>query len=213
MDFTLLDRSIETAALLDANGQIKLLPAAAYHAYSQQSLQLFGHRHARYGYPTVELIAWLKEKIGARKAIEIGSGTGDLAFHLGIPATDNHMQQWPHVRYHYELMGHPVIQYPAFVERVDAIDAIDRYQPEVVVGSWITQWIDPNLPMPAAGGNMYGVKEDQILDRGCTYILIGNLGVHGAKNICRQPHQQLELPFLRSRATHPLLDRVFVWEP
>ena len=71
--------------------------------------------------------------------------------------------------------------------------------------------IDPSLPPPPSGGNVWGVKEDEILATGREYILIGNRQVHGSKKIMAQPHQEFALPFLRSRANHPELDRVWIW--
>jgi hypothetical protein len=211
MEICVLPSDLELPDLLDSNGQIKLLTAAAYATFSRDALRLWCHRYARYGLPTVELIQWLQDRINGRKAIEIGSGCGDLAFHLGIPATDNRMQEWPLIRFHYEMTGQPVIQYPSFVEKLDALDAIDQYQPDVVVASWVTEWIDPSQPPPDAGGNAWGVKEDEIVATGCTYILIGNQKVHGGKKIMAEPHEEFTLPFLRSRATYPALDRVWVW--
>jgi hypothetical protein len=49
------------------------------------------------------------------------------------------------------------------------------------------------------------------LATGREYILIGNRQVHGSKKIMAQPHQEFALPFLRSRANHPELDRVWIW--
>ena len=46
---------------------------------------------------------------------------------------------------------------------------------------------------------------------GCTYILIGNVNVHGRKKIRAQPHREFALPFLRGRAIRPHLNRVWVW--
>ncbi len=65
--------------------------------------------------------------------------------------------------------------------------------------------------MPDTGGNAWGIKENEILATGCDYILIGNVAVHGRKKILAQPHREFRLPFLRSRAIHPHLDRVWVW--
>jgi hypothetical protein len=211
MEIRILPPGLEMPDLLDEERHLKALHAQEYDRYSSDSLRLFCHRHARYGLPTIELVHWLEEQIGNRKAIEIGSGSGDLAHFLGIPATDNRMQEWPTIRSLYRLTGQPVIEYPEFVQNLDAVDAVAQYRPDVVVGSWITQWIDPNLPAPKTGGNVWGVKEDKILEAGCTYILIGNRKIHGDKNIMREPHQELKLPFLRSRATFPFLDRVWIW--
>lgn len=211
MEIEILPNNLKLPDLLDANGQLKLLPAAAYNAIPRNTLRLWCHQYARYDLPTVELIAWLRERLVGQNAIEIGSGSGDLAYHLGIPATDNRMQEWPEIKFHYIMTGQPVIQYPDFVQKLDALDAIAQYQPDVVVASWVTQWINPNLPPPETGGNAWGIKEDEILATGCTYILIGNQKMHGDKKIMAEPHEEFALPFLRSRATYPALDRVWVW--
>jgi len=195
----------------DATGLIRLLPTETYDCIPPDSLQLWCYRYARYGLPTAELVAWLRERIAGRFAIEIGSGSGDLAFHLRIPGTDNKLQKRRKIQAYYHEIEQPTIRYPRFVRNLDALDAVRQYQPQVVIASWVTEWIDPNLPPPPSGGNVWGVKEDEILATGCEYILIGNRAVHGNKKIMAQPHQEFALPFLRSRANHPEQDRVWVW--
>lgn len=197
--------------LLDSRGRLKLLPTSAYDAIGPEGLRLWCHHHARYGLPTLELVDWVREEIGDREAIEIGAGHGDLGYRLGIPATDSWNQALPEVAHYYRVMGQPVIQYPEWVVRLDALAAVEHYQPEVVVASWVTQWVDPDKDPPRGGGSVYGVKEEEILDRGITYILIGNITVHGDKRIMKIKHRELELPFLRSRSSRPELNRVWVW--
>ena len=199
--------------LFGPDGVIRLLPAAELDLFHREALRLWCHLHGRYGLVTRELVAWLLDLIGPRKAIEIGAGHGDLAHHLGIRATDNKCQERPEVAQYYRLLGQPVIRYPAWVQKIDALQAVREHRPEVVIGSWVTEWIDPALPAPSQGGSIYGVKEDLILEEAVTYVLIGNLAVHGAKTIMRRPHAEHALPFLRSRANRPDLDRVFVWPP
>ncbi len=206
-----LNPNLEIPDLIDNDGFLKILPAEEYDRIHPNALRLFCHKFARYGLPTIELVDWLQERIAGRKAIEIGSGSGDLAHALAIPATDNRMQEWPEIRWNYDVTGQPVIQYPDFVQSLDALDAVARYRPEVVVASWVTEWIDPNLPPPPSGGNAWGIKEDEILATGCEYILIGNQKVHGSKKIMAEPHQEYVLPFLRSRASYPALDRIWIW--
>lgn len=201
--------------LLERNGQLRLLSASDYDAFDRMGLRVWCHKFARYGLPTIELIEWLRNVIGERKSIEIGSGAGDLAFHLGIMATDSRLQEEAHMIAFYRECHQPVIKYPSFVQKYDALAAVDEFKPEIVIGSWITQWVDPNLPMPRGGGNMYGVKEDKIIEKGCVYVLIGNESVHGPKKIMQIPHltfNKAAMPFLRSRATYPELDHVWIWD-
>ena len=210
MQFTILEDT-PLPDLLDEHQHIKLLPAAELDAIPRDALRLWCHVNARYGLPTQELIAYLKKRIAGRNAIEIGSGYGDLAYHLGIPATDSWIMTDPKVAAFYRTMGQPVIDYPPFVEKIEALAAIEKYKPEIVIASWVTRWIDPDLPMPAGGGSIYGVKEDLLLATGVTYIFIGNLGVHQHKQIRNLEHQELILPFVRSRAQDPSLDRIMIW--
>lgn len=211
MEFRELPSNLKLPDLLDPNGFLRLLPASAYDQIPHDNLQLWCHQYARYGLPTIELIDWLRQRIADRKAIEIGAGTGDLAHHLGIPATDNRMQEWPIIEFYYQHIGQPIIKYPDFVQNLDALDAINQYKPEVVVASWVTQWIDSELPPPSGGGNVWGVKEDEILKRKCVYIFIGNHAVHNDKIIMSFPRKEYKLPFLRSRANQPELDRIWIW--
>jgi hypothetical protein len=197
--------------LLDPQGHILLLPSIFYDTIPNVELRFWCHVKARYGVPTTELIGWLKHEIGTRSVIEIGSGSGDLCHHLGIHGTDNYSQTFPDVKNHYEVTRQPVIQYPAFVERIAAEPAIVKYQAEVVIGSWVTQWTDPNLPPPHGGGSMYGIAEDWIIQTGRTYILIGNESVHGTKKIMSIPHRTILEPFIRSRSAHPDLNRIWIW--
>jgi hypothetical protein len=210
MQMEILHNPIPAEIPLD-NGILRLLPSDAYDAIDPVGLRAWCQVNARYGLPTIELIRWLQDYIGDRTAIEIGSGHGDLAFHLGIPATDNRQQERPDVVRLYTALRQPLIKYPVWVKNLDALDAVDMYKPDVVVASWVTHWIDPDLPMPAGGGNMYGVKEDKLLETGVTYIVIGNEAVHSHKPIMALPHETHHFPFIRSRAKDPSLNRLWIW--
>lgn len=202
---------VQKLDLLDTKGQLKLLSANEYDALDRTSVRYWCNRNARYGLPTKELVAWLKEYIGGRKAIEIGAGAADLAYHLGITATDSKIQAEPEVKALYMSMMQPVIQYPEWVEKIDAVSAVREHKPEVVVAQWVTHWIDPNLPPPPGGGCIYGIKEEEILAAGVTYIMIGNEAVHQYKPILKLPHKKYNFKFIRSRATYPDKDVVYVW--
>jgi hypothetical protein len=198
--------------LLDDDGHLKLMPADFFDTFSRDSIRLWCHQFARYGLPTIETVDWVKSYIAGRSAIEVGSGAGDLAHHLAIRATDSKVQASLAMAELYRDMSQPPVVYPAWVEKIDGVSAVRKYKPQVVVAQWVTQWIDPNLPPPPGGGSVFGLKEDEILDEGVTYIMIGNRRIHGTKKILARPHKEYELPFLRSRATYPELDVVYVWE-
>lgn len=199
-----------------SNGQIKLKSAQEIDSIPKDTLRMWCHLEARYGIVTSELIEWLNSYINGRKAIEIGSGSGDLAHHLGIKGTDNKMQDDPSFRINglsvkdlYLSTGQPIIKYPSWVEKLAAGEAVEKYKPEVVVGMWVTHWIDPSKPPPPGGGNCFGVVEEDIIKR-ATYIMIGNRYIHQYKPALKLPHQELELPFLRSR--RPDENVIYIWE-
>lgn len=200
----------ETPELLNEYGQLKLLSAGEYDQFTRNSVRLWCHKNARYGLPTLELMTWLRRALNGRKAIEIGAGHGDLSYHLGIPATDSYLQSRADIQALYEAMKQPTILYPERVKKLEAAEAIEEYDPEVIIGSWVTQWIAPDVK-PTSNGSIHGIREDEIVASGRTYILIGNVVVHGDKKIMSLPHYEVRPPWLRSRATFPELDRIWIW--
>jgi hypothetical protein len=81
-----------------------------------------------YCFYTRELVAALGALVGDRTCLEIGAGDGTLSRFLRdrgirIQATDDH--SWTHT-----------IRFPQEVERLDARQALERYQPAAVLCSW-----------------------------------------------------------------------------
>jgi len=75
-----------------------------------------------------ELVAALAKKIGTRSCLEIAAGDGTLTRFLSqqgvqIQASDDY--SWEHA-----------VRYPAWVARLDAVEALRRYAPDVVICSW-----------------------------------------------------------------------------
>ena len=195
--------------LLDHDGSLKVVPASVYENTTLEERGVFGVKHALYGFLTEELIARLKELIGGRDALEIGAGTGALARALGIRATDSWQQTRPDVKSYYELLRQPIIQYGVEVERLDAVSAIKKYRPKVVVASWVTHRYDPRRH--SAGGNEDGVNEEWVADHCDAYIFVGNEHVHRNKSLWSRPHH-IEYPaWLYSRALNSSRNFIAVW--
>jgi hypothetical protein len=194
--------------LLMPNGKLKLLSSLDYAKYTTQELQLFGYKNARYGIPTIELVEYIKTIIGDRSAIEIGSGHGDLGYHLGIPMTDSKIQTTLEIKAYYEALRQPLIDYPEDVEKIEALDAVKKYKPQVVVGSWLTTY---SAGPAEYGSSPAGIKEDEILNLVETYILVGNLDSHADKPILKT-HGGYEKKgsFIISRAKNPQNNRIFI---
>lgn len=196
------------AGVFDDTGRLKILPAEFWRQYTQEEIAVFCNRNAIYCVPTAELVGWLQDRIAGRRAIEIGSGNGVLAAALGIPATDNRMQEWPDVAAHYRLIRQPLVRYGDNVERLDAGVALARYRPQVVIAAWVTHKYKSSEHWRE--GNMHGVEEQKILKR-AEYIFIGHDYVHRNKPILELPHETVEPPWLVSRATSQGKDHIKVW--
>lgn len=178
-----------TPLLLNAQGHLKMVPAAELARSTAQARLRFGVTHGIYGLLTHELVAWLKAFIAGRPAIEIGAGHGQLAAALGIPATDNRQQEEPAVRAHYAALGQPTVRYGDHVQKLDAMEAIAEHQPHVVVASWVTHLFRPDCP--EAGGSTSGVDEEAVIRACDAYVVIGNTHVHRHKSIWSLPHELL----------------------
>lgn len=190
--------------------RIKLLPAAFYKTINPTVLRYVMNRMARYTLPTVELVEFLKARIGDRKAIEIGSGNGDLYFHLGIAGTDSYIQAHnPEVRAHYKVTGQIPTHPMPDVYHLEASKAIEIFQPDIVIGSWITQKIFEDDPI--GSGSMYGVDTEYVLGHVDTYIMIGNKSIHGEQRIMALPHEEFKPDWIVSRAKQPELDTIYTW--
>ncbi len=136
-----------------------------------------------------ELISALAEIIGDRKCIEVGAGDGTLTRFLcsrqvNVTATDDY--SWKHA-----------IAYPDFVVKLDAEEALRRYQPQVVICSW----------PPSLNG-----FERQIFLTRCVeqYLVIGSRHRQAAGNWDAYQQQTAftfeELPHLSTLVVPPELD-------
>jgi hypothetical protein len=198
-----------TPLAFTADGQFRILGAERWRDTTQPERSALAVRHAMYVLPTTELVERLREVIAGRRAIEIGSGNGVLAAALGIPATDNWMQERARYLALYAGLRQPTIRYGANVERLDAHAAIAKHRPQVVVAAWVTHRYDPRRP--DAGGNEIGVVEEDVIDDVETYILVGNSQVHRHKSIWSRPHTIENHDYLLSRALGGGRDFIAVW--
>lgn len=139
--------------------------------------------------------------------IEIGSGVGLLGESLGIRKTDNFMQEWPEIKLMYTLTGQPTIKYGKDVEKLDAIEAIKKYKPHTVIGSYITHKYDPKI----GSGNQYGPDPIRIVKNCERYIMIGTKITHKDNPLMKLPHEELESDTLITRGSS-LFNRIFIWE-
>ncbi len=202
------------SVLLDARGLLRLVAADTYRRWERNDLRAWATLRGRYFLPTFEFVQWLKATIGGVYALEVGSGKGDLAHHLGIQGSDSYVQERAEMRAYYGLFGQQTTRPGKHVARADALVAVKRYVPRVVIGAWCTQLFEEGDTERGVGSCMYGIDERKLLASlrpGSRYIAIGNLHVHRHRRLNMLPHELLTPPGLMSRASQPDLDRVWIW--
>jgi len=199
-----------SSQLNDEHGQLKVVPAAFYKMQRPESAAVYCVRHGCYGLPTIELCEWLRDFIGERQAMEIGAGNGVMAAHLGIRAVDNFMQNDPRIRELYQLVQQPPVRYGNAVEKIEALDAVKKYRPQVVISCYVTHRY--NAAEHWRGGNMFGPDTGEILKLVEHYIHIGNEKTHSRDPLMELPHEMHYFPWLHSRASMYGRDFIGVWK-
>lgn len=197
------------AMAFDDNGEFRILPASNWWQFTTEQRQLFGHKHAMYCIPTAELIEYLDRRIGNRDALEIGAGNGIVGRALGIRMTDSHQQAMPKYKELYHMSGQPVIKYGKDVLKMDALEAVKRFKPDVVIGCWVTHlWREAE---GWRGGNEVGVDETKLIKRVDEYIVVGNHKVHKDKPIMEDVENVQTPDWLVSRASAPIYNAIYTW--
>lgn len=195
--------------VLDDQGRMRILPASYWATTTADQRTKFGHLNGIYSIPTLELVEHLRGLIDGRKAIEIGAGNGVLAEALGIPATDNRMQEKQPYRQHYALEDQPIVPYGPNVLEFDARQAVRRLRPQVVIACWVTHKYERTRHH--AGGHVIGVVEEEIISNCEQYVFVGNEKVHAPKKIWTLPHT-IEYPaFVYSRASNGSREFIATW--
>lgn len=195
----------EMENLFFKNGLLYPVPFATVRRFSRNEQLYFMWKHGIYVLPTTELCSFLKEHIKG-SAIEIGAGTAGIARGLNIPATDSMMQKGM-VSIMYQMMGQPTIVYPDDVEHLEASEAIKKYRPDTVIGAYITQKWEPDLPE----GNLFGPDENFIINNTQVYINIGNLATHGRKKILKTYKYKAYNPEVLITRGDKDMNRVFIF--
>jgi len=198
--------------LLIKDGKYIPVPSSSLNQFSIEQIMIFAHKHALYQFPTLELIEWLKLFIGNSNAIEIGAGNGCIGRSLEIPLTDNRMQEWDSIKLYYNAIHQPTITYGSDVETLPALEAIQKYTPDIVVACWVTQLKKPYTK----NGNMHGIDELKLLEMVDTYILVGNHNIHSGKEIFTNVPTShtlriYEFDWLVSRQSEQEKNRIYVW--
>jgi hypothetical protein len=175
---------------LSEKGKVRCLAWKQLRRIPQIHIQQWCVLNGVYQIPTKELIAWLRDAIAGRPAIEICAGRSCLGRHLGIPMTDSYLHTQPDMLRHYRRLGQQPTIPDQDVLRMEALEAIRKLEPKVVIAAWPTQLYEE----PDRQSSIHGVNEEELLTLVDTYIVIGNLDVHGKKRILKKPHVEYIFP-------------------
>jgi len=199
--------------LIGPAGSINPVPAAQIRALNPEAVLAYCHKYGIYQIPTLELITWIARYTANRNSLEICAGMGDLGRILGIRSSDSYMHLFPIVREAYERMQQPITAPPSSVEKLEALEAVKKYNPEVVIASWASEF--SATPIPGRRTSPFGIHERQIWEHGSvdTYIVIGNHEVHDKRLPHLTPHEAVEgAPWLVSRAFDQKANFAYVWK-
>lgn len=189
------------------NGFLIPLPSFFYKQFTRNQIEYFCWKHGIYVVPTTELITFLDKNIQG-SGIEIGCGHGAIGRALNIPTTDSKLQDDDQIRQFYKATNQPTIKYPVDIIELDAIDAIKKYQPDTVIGGFITHKYSPRTKT----GNMYGVVEGKILKSVEKYIHVGNRITHQDKPILKHKHKKHYFDWLITRSQDQEQNRIYIWD-
>lgn len=202
-------RNAMDQALLGEDGLLRILSVENYVQWPFEFLRLWMHELGYFVLPTVELVAWFRDQIGNRSALEICAGSGVLGRALGVRSIDARIHKKPLVRAQYAELGQPVPCIGQHVEDLEALEAVEKYSPQVVFGTYVTERFRPGDP-PSKKASIYGVDESAILRRVETYIVVGSEAVNGGKKIHCVPHQVVRPPGAVSRG-RPGTEVAYIW--
>jgi hypothetical protein len=195
--------------------QLQVLSTYDIKQFPQSHIQQFCLSRGIYCLPTTELIEFLKQEIGKQRmgniAIEIGAGNGAISRELNIIATDSYMHNDLNVQVHYKRSKQPITKYGNNIHKLDAEQAIKKFTPKTVIGSFITHKFKEERRFEA--GNMYGVEEEAIIQVGTKYIFIGNEETHKEKYVKKlfPDYKQHKFDFLICKVIDQKKNVIWIW--
>ncbi len=223
-------RAVEIVeSIVGKDGKIYPIPYSLIENDTLDTLNFVMQALGLYTFPTLELCEWLSSQIDdnpelePHSAIEICGGTGWIGRQLGIPSTDIKNMENPLVQnVMLEQTSMPTI-YADDVETLEASDAVKKYQPEIVIGSYVTSKqlvdkidrkramtigfympslhvvIEQNLMEEARKEVKVGVDVKSICRKVYKVILVCNMRTHRNESYISLPHQTLSFPWLVTR--------------
>ena len=182
-----------------------------YEQFSKPAWAIACQQKGIYQIITEELVDFVAHLIKNQSAIEICCGNGVLGKSLNIPLIDRKVSEDPRAKAYYqahETAGAKCnLHYPPDVINMTANAAFRHYEPDWVIGAWVTQKL-----MKGKIGMMYGPVEEEFVEK-ANYIHIGtsHLDIHTKKRINALPHNVIEAEWLVSRSTNEKPSQMRIW--
>ena len=227
-------------AIYDKEGRVYPIPYSFIKKDNNDTLNFIMQACAFYTFPTIELCEWLSSQIDdnpelePHSAIEICAGTGWIGRQLGIPTTDLKVQENEVVKGIMKQMIAKPVTYSDDIEKLEAQEAVNKYNPDIVIGSYVTSmktikeinrkktkymnipigngFIQQNL-MDLAESEIpyFGVNVEKIIRTCYKTILICNLRTHKYQSYLKLPHKSLSFPWLITRGDNSQ-SRIIIFE-
>jgi len=226
--------------LIGSDNRIYPIPFSFIKDDSLDTLNLVMQAVGLYTFPTLELCEWLSSQIDddpelePHSAIEICAGTGWIGRQLGIPITDIKNMSNPIVKdIMFRNISVPTI-YGDDTEQLEALEAVNKYLPDIVIGSFVTSkkrvdrkdkkaamtlrvnlpyggHIDTNLMDSIREEVRVGVDIEKIVRKVYKVILVVNTRTHMNESYFNIPHQTLSFPWLVTRGDNSQ-SRILIFE-
>lgn len=196
---------IQSAMFRD--GLLYPIPQRELDRFSMGEKLYFMAYHGVYCIPTVELIQWMRENI-VGTAIEIAAGLGILGRALDIPMTDSKQRDDLKCLIQYGDTGIENIRYPSDIEKLSGAEAVEKYRPDTVVGTFVMHKWRPGME----DGNEAGVDMEDMIKRVKRLILVGNIDVHKENPLLRGKYRSFPMSWLFTRATDQSKNRIYLFE-
>jgi hypothetical protein len=163
---------------------------------------------------TEELVEFVNALIYKKSALEICCGLGTLGRALKIPFIDRKVSEIKEAKIMFNSMREnysPLnqdIKFPNDIEILTAHQAFIKYQPEWVVGCYVTPKYINKLKL----GSMYGPQEEEFIEKS-NYIHCGSSinPVHTKKPINKIEHWVIEADWLICRSSIEAPSQMRIW--
>ena len=182
-----------------------------YNDFSRQAWAMACQINGIYQIITQDLVDFIHHLIKDQNAIEICCGAGILGKALKIPLIDRKVQEEDIAKAYnecHEKAGQQTkIYYPSDVIHMTANKAFREYQPDWVVGAWVTQKL-----IKGKIGMMFGPMEEEFVEN-ANYIHVGtsHLPIHTHKRVNKYPHYIIEADWLVNRSTNEKPGQMRIW--